>query len=129
MTLSNPHNGSKRVIVVEDEPLIAYDLVAEIEASHHEVVGQCGSAVDAIALTEKLRPDVVIMDIGLLGDQNGLEAAREIRKSFGIGCVFVSATLDRVDDDMWGDIKPVALIRKPYRDKALSEAISSSDAA
>ncbi|WP_298914396.1 response regulator [uncultured Algimonas sp.] len=119
----------KRVLVVEDEPLIAYDLVSEIESGNHVVIGQCGVAAEAVALTGELKPDVVVMDIGLLGKQTGIDAAREIRKRFGIGCVFVSATLDRVDPDVWGDIQPLALIRKPYRDKALSRAIAQDDAA
>jgi two-component SAPR family response regulator len=134
MTAAMKHKSAeapkgKRVIVVEDEPLIAFDLVSEIESDDHQVIGQCSSASDAIAMVDDLRPDIVVMDIGLLGNHTGIDAAREIRRRFGIGCVFVSATLDRVDESVWGDIEPVALIRKPYRDRALSQAISRSDAA
>ena len=113
----------KRVLIVEDEPLIAYDLKSEIEADGHEVVGQCSTAKDAVALSETLQPDLIVMDIGLLGDESGIEAAREVRDRFGIGCIFVSATLDRVDSTVWSDIQPIALIRKPYRDSALRDAI------
>lgn len=125
----DPNLGMKnfmRVLVVEDEPLIAFDLISEIESDGHTVIGQCRSAQEAVSLAEQLRPDVIIMDIGLMGDATGLDAAREIRKQFGIGCVFISATLDRVDDKDWNEIEPIALINKPYRDNALSDAIRGS---
>lgn len=125
MSQTEATNTKKRVLIVEDEPLIAYDLVSEIEADHHDVVGQCGTATEAIALAETLKPDIVVMDIGLLGEQNGIDAAREIKNRFGIGSIFVSATLDRVDPKIWDDIEPVALIRKPYRDSALIKAIKT----
>lgn len=119
-----PHSeAKKRVLIVEDEPLIAYDLMSEIEADDHLVVGQCSTAREALALAETLKPDVIVMDIGLLGERSGIEAAREIRQRFGIGSIFISATLDRVDPTVWEEINPIALIRKPYRDKALSDAI------
>ena len=119
----------RRVLVVEDEPLIAYDLISEIEAGDHEVIGHCRTADDAYRVAGAERPDVIVMDIGLLGSHTGLDAARRIREDYGIGCVFVSATLDRVDPEVWKPIAPVALLTKPYRDKALSRAISSSHAA
>ena len=114
-----------RVLVVEDEPLIAFDLVNEIEADAHEVVGQSRSAEEAIALAGALKPDLIIMDIGLLGEQSGLDAARTIREKYGIGCVFISATLDRVDPASWADVEPVALVTKPYQDDAIRRAIRS----
>ena len=122
----SPTQARKRILIVEDEALIAYDLKIQLETDQHEVVGQCRTAEDAIAFCEHLRPDIVVMDIGLLGSQNGIEAAREIRHRFGIGSIFISATLDRVDPNVWTDINPVALIRKPYRDQDLNEAIQKS---
>lgn len=118
--------SGKRVLIVEDEPLIAYDLISEIEADGHVVVAQCTTGREAISLSETHKPDVIVMDIGLLGDKNGIEAAREIQERFGIGCIFVSATLDRVDPAVWAEIKPLALIRKPYRDSALRDAIRNA---
>lgn len=114
---------TKRVLIVEDEPIIAYDLISEIKADGHDVVGQCSTAQKAVSLAQTLKPDLIIMDIGLLGTQTGLEAAREIKTRLGIGSIFVSATLDRVDPNVWNDIEPVALIRKPYGDEALLKAI------
>lgn len=115
---------SKRILIVEDEPLIAYDLRTEIENGRHHVVGECGTASDAVKMAGELRPDLVVMDIGLSGQGTGIDAAREIRAQFDIGCIFVSATLDTVDPELWNDIQPVALIQKPYRDEALANAIS-----
>jgi len=127
-TLNTPINpsSSKRVLIVEDEPLIAYDLKTEIEDNNHHVVGVCSTAASAIQMAGDLRPDVIVMDIGLLGSKTGIEAGRDIRDRFDIGCIFVSATLDRVETDVWNDIRPVALIRKPYRDDALAKAVSKA---
>ena len=124
-----PGSASRRVLVVEDEPLIAFDLISEIESGNHQVVGHCRTADEAVIVAGRERPDIVVMDIGLLGEGSGLEAAQRIRDDYGIGCVFVSATLDRVDPDCWGDIDPVALIAKPYRDRALARAIGQSEIA
>ena len=121
-----PGSASRRVLVVEDEPLIAFDLISEIESGNHQVVGHCRTADEAVIVAGRERPDIVVMDIGLLGEGSGLEAAQRIRDEYGIGCVFVSATLDRVDPERWGQLDPVALIAKPYRDRALARAISRS---
>lgn len=115
-----------RVLVVEDEPLIAYDIIGEIESGPNVVVGHVRTADEAFEMAGRERPDLIVMDIGLKGDTSGLDAARRIRETYGIGCIFVSATLDRVDPALWDDIKPLALLTKPYRDAALARAIQDA---
>lgn len=86
-----------RVLVVEDEPLFGNLLLNALDAQERvEVVGSTARGEDAIALAEKLKPDVVIMDIELGGDLNGIEAGSLIRESRpGTGIVVLSKHKDR----------------------------------
>jgi len=57
-----------RILIVEDEPIVAADLSAHLKRLHYQTVGQAASGAQAIALAGELRPDLVLMDIRLEGD-------------------------------------------------------------
>ena len=63
-----------RILIAEDEALIRMDLREMLEEEGHEVVGEARDGAEAIALAEKLRPDVIFMDINM-PDVSGVEAA------------------------------------------------------
>jgi CheY-like chemotaxis protein len=68
-----------RILIVEDEHLIALGLSRRVIALDYTVVGLAASGEEAIAQAAGLQPDVVLMDIGLRGVMDGIEAARHIR--------------------------------------------------
>jgi len=78
------------VLIVEDEPIIAVNLALVLESVGHVVLGPVRSKHEAIALCEKCRPTVALMDINLEGRSDGIELAR-ILKGKDIPSVFLSA--------------------------------------
>jgi DNA-binding response OmpR family regulator len=85
---------SCRVLIVDDEPLIADNLAAMLTAAGHAVCGKTGSAAEAVRLAGELRPDVVLMDVKLPGSKDGIDAASAIVRAVGCGIVFVTAHAD-----------------------------------
>jgi AmiR/NasT family two-component response regulator len=82
------------VLVVEDEAVIALHLRGLLEASGFEVVGVASDAKRALELTQKLRPNVVLMDVRIEGEVDGLSAAEELYVCENIPVVFLSAYSD-----------------------------------
>jgi two-component system, sensor histidine kinase len=79
------------VLVVEDEGLIALDMKRTLERLGCRRVVTASDGSHAVSVAEELRPDVVVMDIGLPGDMDGFSAASVIHDRFGIPIVFASA--------------------------------------
>ena len=83
-----------RILIVEDEHLIALGLSRRVIALGYTVVGLAASGEEAIAQAAGLQPDVVLMDIGLRGVMDGIEAAQHIRAWAPIPVIYVSASTD-----------------------------------
>jgi CheY-like chemotaxis protein len=83
-----------RILIVEDEHLIAQGLARRVTALGYTVVGLAASGEEVIAQATGLQPDVVLMDIGLRGAMDGIEAARHIRARAPIPVIYVSASTD-----------------------------------
>lgn len=82
---------SGRVLVVEDELIVADDLEWQLTQIGYEVVGIAASGDEALGMADRKRPDVVLMDIKLQGEMNGIEAAKLIQEKTGIPIIFVTA--------------------------------------
>jgi len=80
-----------RVLIVEDEAVVADDLEYQLHQLGYEVVGVAASGREAVALADENRPHVVLMDIQLQGSMTGPEAAKIIHRSTGAAIVFVTA--------------------------------------
>lgn len=85
-----------RVLVVEDEWLIALDIQAALEDGGYTVTGVARSAPEALELATALRPDVATMDIRLRGDCDGILLAQELYDRYGLPSLFVSANSDAI---------------------------------
>src|SRR5262249_18835188 len=86
-------NSSYRVLIVEDEGLIAADIARRLESLGHHVTGAASTAEEAIAQAPDA--DVVLMDIRLDGPRDGIDAATEIRSRFRTPVIFLTAHADR----------------------------------
>lgn len=80
-----------RILVVEDEQIVAADLAAKLDSLGYEVAGIASSGEEAISLSETLRPELVLMDVRLQGRMDGTEAARRIQRATGAPIVFITA--------------------------------------
>ena len=106
--------AERQMLVVEDEILIAESLRRKLMALGYGVAAIVASGEAAVRRAEEIQPDLVLMDIGLSGEMDGVDAAEQIRARFNIPVVYVTsytdeATLDRTKvTDPWGYIvKPV----------------------
>jgi len=84
-----------RILIVEDDQIIAADLRLRVEGLGHEVIGISISGEEAIELAWQFKPDLVLMDIQLDTAINGVEAARIIQEHTGASILFVTAFPER----------------------------------
>ncbi|WP_084437894.1 response regulator [Niveispirillum irakense] len=105
---------SLKILICEDETLIALGLAAVLEDGGHEVCGICGTADDAVDAAAEQRPDLVLMDIMLRGTRDGLDAAAEIRRRLDIPCLMMSANDPALLRDRLTEIQAIGFIPKPY---------------
>ncbi|MBU2549536.1 MAG: diguanylate cyclase [Proteobacteria bacterium] len=109
----------RKVLIVEDEVVIARELAACVESFGFDVCGVAVSGRDALAAAEKSRPDLVLMDIVLSGELDGIETASQLRASMGIPVIFCTAY---ADDERLAQAKvaePFGYILKPFEGQAL----------
>lgn len=109
----------ERVLIVEDNWLVAVEMEATLEDAGYAVVGIAVSAEEAVQASEAERPDLVLMDIRLLGPRDGVDAAVEIRERFGIGSIFVSAHDDAEIRARAKAARPLGWIVKPVTSNEL----------
>ncbi|CAD7035156.1 response regulator [Pseudorhizobium endolithicum] len=108
-----------KVLIVEDEALLAMELEYEVEAAGHEVVAQAASLGAAINAVEKTRVDLALVDIQLLDGPTGVDVGRHLFAS-GIPYAFVSGNLKRIPEDFAGAI---GAIEKPYTSNGIQNAL------
>jgi two-component system, cell cycle sensor histidine kinase and response regulator CckA len=110
-----------RVLVVEDEGLIAHDISNRLEALGHVVIGTVGTAEDAVRRAGEA--DLVLMDIRLDGPADGVEAATQIRDRYQVPVVFLTAHADRSTLERAKRADPFGYIVKPLAPAALNTSI------
>ena len=112
-----------RILIVEDEPLIADDLSFILQDEGYEVIGNAIDFVEAKELlTQKI--DLVLLDISLEGDEDGVDIAQYINKNIQIPFIFVTSHSDRLTINRVKKTNPCAFIVKPFRVDEIRSAIS-----
>ena len=112
-----------RLLVVEDEALIAEETADRLTRMGHEVVGIADTGREAIDMAQDHRPDLVLMDIQLKGRMTGIEAAQQIYDSLGTPVVFASAHSDRETLQRAQTNAQFGYILKPFRENDLTLAL------
>lgn len=118
---------SLRVLIVEDEPLIALELEAIVEEAGHTVVDFVGSMHEALARADQASTDLAIVDINLSHGANGIETARRLRDEFGVRTLFTTALVACRAEAMDPTLDPVGFIAKPYTPKDITRALAKAD--
>jgi CheY-like chemotaxis protein len=114
-----------KILIVEDEYIVAADLEAKLMKLGCEVVGMAASGEEAISLAEKHRPQVVLMDIQLQGRMSGIEAGHLIQEKTGAAIIFVTAyaAVFLRQPQMMGP--PGICLSKPFSTLQLKAALQS----
>jgi CheY-like chemotaxis protein len=116
--------GPARILIVDDERLIACDLRQQVQRLGHVVVGLAATGLEAVQHAVTDRPDVVLMDIGLRGQMDGIEAAGHIQAQVPIPVVYISAYLDDQTLRRAQMTEPAGYLQKPITEEALQQALA-----
>ena len=109
-----------RVLVVEDEALIALELECLLDELGHITVGIAGNSAEAIAMGRSTTPDVALVDIHLIDGPTGIEVARALSQDRRITVVFMTANAKRIPKDFAGAI---GVIAKPYSERVVASTL------
>lgn len=115
---SKDAESKQRIIVVEDEAITALNLKYDLEDLGYEVLETIDTGTEAIEKSRELFPDIVLMDINLKGDTDGIEAANEISE-MGIPIIFLTANTDDLTTFEALKTAPYGYLSKPYSLKDL----------
>lgn len=110
----------ERLYIVEDERIIAIDLQRRLERLGYRVCGSAATGEEALAGIRQNLPDLVLMDIVLQGDMDGIDVALEIKKELNIPVIFLSAYTDSKTLDWAKQASPLGYILKPFKERDLS---------
>jgi CheY-like chemotaxis protein len=112
-----------KILIVEDEFLVAADIKHNLESVGYDVVGIASTGKDAINNAGKLFPDIILMDITLKGDMDGIDAAQQIRNLYDIPIVYLTGFFDDGIIERAKITQPYGYIVKPFTGTGLLSII------
>jgi DNA-binding NtrC family response regulator len=112
-----------RILVVEDEAVVALDVQGRLRRLGYEVVGTAASYASALSQAAETRPDLVLMDIALRDGPDGIAAAERLRAELGVPVVFLTAFADAETLDRAKRVSPHGYIVKPFDGRDLRATI------
>lgn len=115
-----------KVLIVEDEFFVALDLETTLQAAGFEIVGVVDNAADAVRIAEASHPSLVVMDVRIAGERDGIDAAIEIYERFGIRSVFASAHHDAGTVARAARANAAGWLAKPYSSQSLVAAVKAA---
>lgn len=116
-------NISTKILMVEDDMIIAADISMQLTKLGYEIIGINTSGEDALHSIENNRPDLILMDIVLNGKMNGIEAARIILEKFQVPVIFLTSNSDDATFQQAILAKPYAFISKPFQRSELERTL------
>ncbi|UEM23114.1 response regulator [Skermanella mucosa] len=114
-----------KILIAEDNALVALDLEQQVTDAGHTVVGIAGTAAEVLGLATDYGADLALMDVSLADGSSGIDAAVVLKDRFGVPSIFVTAALpDRPE------VRRVAIghLNKPYTEEEVVAAIQAVEA-
>lgn len=112
-----------KIMVVEDEEILRLGTTLHLKSFGYEVVGNFSSGEEAIDKLLDIKPDVVLMDIELAGNWDGIKTAGKIKERWDVPIIYVSVHADSKTIDYAKSTKPFRYMRKPFNDEELQFTI------
>jgi CheY-like chemotaxis protein len=113
-----------RVLIVEDERLIALDLQRRLTQLGYTVVGNVAAGAQAITAALQLRPDLILMDIRLQGEMDGIDAALQIQTDRSVPIIYLTAYVDESTMQRAQATSPWGFLRKPFHVRDLQAILN-----
>jgi CheY-like chemotaxis protein len=120
---AEPPQPRGRILIVEDESFVAIDDQLTLESAGFETIGVVATAEEAIAVAERERPDLVLMDVHLAGSLNGIDAAVQIFERCAIRVLFATAHVDGRTKAQADRARPLGWLTKPFNANDLVSAV------
>lgn len=117
--------SNSRILVVEDDRLIARDIAMQLQLLGYQTLGPAHSGEQAIELANQLRPDLILMDVNLASVMDGIEAVRNIRSQLDVPIVYLSAFTDTSNLERAKQTNPAGYLTKPFIEYQLADALSA----
>ena len=115
-----------KILIVEDELILAKNLARKLKKCGYEVVGIVNSGIKAIAKVAEIHPDLILMDILLKGDMDGITTSQKIRAKYNIPIIYTTSYSDRSTLKRARETNPKGYIVKPYNYADLKATIESA---
>lgn len=112
-----------KLMVVEDEPIVALDLKQELESLGCDVVGVAESADEALAVAETCHPDLALMDVRIVGSMDGIQTARLLRSAYQVPVIFLTSYSDDTTIARAAREMPYGYLTKPFQTRELKAAV------
>jgi len=113
----------KRILIVEDEPIIAADLQDRLTDLGYSILANVSHGEDALTEVRKEAPDLILMDVQLAGTLDGVETALELRKLTDAPLIFLTSNSEESTFNRARQAQPRAFLSKPFRGRDLNHAI------
>jgi CheY-like chemotaxis protein len=111
------------IMVVEDEGVVSIDIRNMLKKAGYSIAAVAFQGDEAVEKAELSAPDLVLMDIGLKGEIDGIEAAKRIRDRFQIPVVFLTGFADEVTAAKAQEVNPSGFIIKPINEEELKKTL------
>ena len=111
------------VLVVEDESIVSKDIQHSLKKLGYNVVGAASTGEKAFELAASERPDIILMDIMLKGDINGIETAERVKRELNIPVIYLTAYADESTLSKAKVTEPFGYIIKPFKEVDLHTSI------
>jgi len=112
-----------KILIVEDELIIAEDMASMLEKMGYEVTGNAMDADEAIDLLNISKPDLILLDINLGGKKDGITLAGEINEKYQVPFIFTTSYTDGATIERAKKVSPINYLVKPYKPEQLYTAI------
>jgi two-component system, response regulator PdtaR len=115
-----------RILIVEDEGIQAMALEETLISMGYEVTGIADNGRDALDIVGGGGVDLVILDVHIKGDMDGIETAKKILEIDRVAIVYLTAFMDSITQNRAEQTNPAAFLTKPYRDAAIRNAVEAA---
>jgi two-component system, cell cycle sensor histidine kinase and response regulator CckA len=124
-SIKNPEFSSNRgtVLVVEDEVIVAEDLTRKLGRLGYQVIGTASQGEEAVSIASKMQPDMILMDIRLRGEMDGVEAAAKIHDECHRPVIYLTAHNDPATLNRAKVTEPYGYILKPFQERELETTL------
>lgn len=114
-----------KILVVEDENIVARDIHYTLESLGYNVCGVVATGEESVKKAFIMNPDLILMDIKLNGNMDGLYAARQIQSHLNIPVIYLTACGDENSMKQLDKTKPYGYINKPFEERELQSKIET----